>query len=111
MSISGMHAPHAQAPLTGNTSIVPDQFGVLAVLSGAAGSQANLCSPYNGSAAEFGYATSATPMWAANGPTGSGTDTVSLTNYVQVSTTQPAGTYTGTLSFDVQPRYSTGSGC
>ncbi len=50
-------------------------------------------------------------IWSATAPTGAGSDTVTLTNGVQVSTLQPAGNYSAHLNFSVIPSYTGTASC
>lgn len=100
-----------QASTGGAATIVVDRFGASAVLDPGGVSGAALCGAYAGPSAQIGYGTTETPLWEASAGTGATTDIVVLSNHLKVSTTQPAGLYTGTISYSVQPRYTAGSGC
>ena len=61
------------------------------------GLRAALCAPYGSSMPFVGYSTPvAQSIWYADAPTGTGSDTVTLTDGIQASILQPAGDYTGT---------------
>ncbi len=102
-----------QAPLTGAAAIAVGQFSASAALTASASSGAALCPPYGSAAPFVGYSTTATSpsLWAATAGTGSGTDTLTLTNAIRVSVTQAAGVYTGTIVYTVQPMYVGNSAC
>lgn len=113
LSRMGGGATLDQAPTSGAASISAGQFSASATLIAAPSSGATLCSPYGSSTPQVGYSTTATSasIWAATAGTGTGTDTIILTNAVKVAATQAAGTYTGTIVYTVQPMYVGNSAC
>jgi hypothetical protein len=102
----------SQAPTAGKAALPINQFYATAVLSGSGSSAAALCAPYGSGTPYVGYNTSALQsLWNATASTGSGTDTVTLTNGIQVTASQDAGVYAGTIGYVVQPAYTGTSGC
>jgi len=96
----------------GTSALVPNELGVTAAITAASGSGAQLCSSYSTSGVVAGYATgSSAPIWYAPSSTGTGSDTVTLSNLVRVSPTQPAGVYTGTINFSLTPNYTSVGEC
>jgi hypothetical protein len=100
-----------QASTSGEPTVAANRFGASAALTPGGASSATLCGAYAGSSAQIGYPVSATSVWAAAAGTGVTTDTVVISNHLKVSSVQPAGIYTGTISYSVQPRYASGTGC
>lgn len=96
----------AQAATTGTDTPSADQFYASASLAGSSTSNAALCSPYGSVTPFVGYSSIGQSVWHAAGPTDNETDVVTIVNGVRVSATQPAGTYTGTISYQVTPAYS-----
>ena len=102
----------SQASTSGTSSRPVNAFYSSAVLSASGSSGAALCTPYGSGTPYVGYSTSSpASIWNATSGTGVGLDTVTLTNAVQVSTTQPAGIYTGTISYLVEPVFTGSSSC
>jgi len=113
LTLEGGTATIAQAPTTGSASAPDGRFAASATLTPAVGSGAALCSPYGSSTPYVGYSTGTTAasLWAASGPTGSGWDTVVLTNTLRLTATQPAGIYTGTIRYTIQPMFTGNTAC
>ncbi len=102
----------SEAPASGSGSAPTNLFYTTATLSGSGLSGATLCAPYGSSMPFVGYSTSsAQSIWYAGAPTGTGSDTVTLTNAVRVSILQPAGAYTGHINYSVIPSYTGASSC
>ncbi|WP_298228637.1 hypothetical protein [Gryllotalpicola sp.] len=101
-----------QASTSGASSRPVNVFYASASLSGSGSSGAALCTPYGSGTPYVGYSTSSvTSIWNATNGTGAGSDTVTLTDAVQVTTTQPAGIYTGTILYLVEPAFTGSSSC
>jgi hypothetical protein len=98
----------AQASTAGSASQPVNQFFANATLSGSGSSGASLCTPYGSATPYVGYSASSTAqsIWNATASTGTGTDVVTIVNGVRVTTTQAAGTYTGTIGYTVNPVYT-----
>lgn len=100
----------AQAPASGGADPGVDRYFATATLKSAAGSGAALCMPYAGPTADVGYAPApGASLWFA--AAGSGTDTITLRNAVAVSAIQPAGEYTGTIRYTIEPHYTGSAVC
>lgn len=104
---SGGGSPLAEAPTSGAATLPSDALAATASLAGSGSSGAALCPPYGSATPYVGYASSPLSIWHATGSTGAGTDTVTMTATVQVGITQPAGSYTGTISYELEPGSST----
>lgn len=100
-----------QASTSGSSTRPVGSFYAEAALAGSGVSGAALCSPYGSATPYVGFSPSAASLWNATAGTGTGSDTVILTAATQVSATQPAGSYTGTLSYTAQPATSGTSAC
>ncbi len=100
-----------EAPSTGSATQPVGSFYATASLAGSGVSGAALCAPYGSATPYVGYATTPVSLWNATAPTGSGTDTVTLTNGIDVPLTQAAGTYTSTIAYTVTPATTASSTC
>lgn len=94
-----------QATPTGTSTQPTNAFYAGATLSAASGSGAALCAPYS-TKPYVGYRSTARSLWTATAGTGPGSDTVTITEGIKVSATQPAGTYTATIAYTVDPTSS-----
>ena len=108
---TGGGAALPEASTSGSASRPTSQFYASASLAGSGSSGAALCTPYGSALPYVGYGTSAASIWNATASTGSGFDVVTVTNAIQVSATQAAGTYTGTIAYTVNPAYTGASAC
>ena len=101
-----------EASSSGLGSAPINQFYATGVLSGSGVSGAALCAPYGSSMPFVGYSTPvAQSIWYADAPTGTGSDTVTLTDGIQASILQPAGDYTGHVNYSVVPSYTGTATC
>jgi hypothetical protein len=108
---SGGGTTFPEGPATGSSTRPTNALYASASLSGSGSSGAALCSPFGSVSPYVGYSTSVQSVWNATASTGAGTDKVTITNAAQVSITQPAGLYTGTISYAVVPATSSPSSC
>jgi secreted PhoX family phosphatase len=90
----------SQMTTSGAGSLAVDQFAARATAAGCA----TLASPYT-SSKYVGYNTSTNASVASCATPTSGTDTVAMTNWIQVDSSAPAGTYTSTITYVVTPNY------
>ncbi|MGC9961623.1 MAG: LamG-like jellyroll fold domain-containing protein [Acidimicrobiales bacterium] len=99
---------------SGSIAVGLNQFVASASLSGSSSSGAALCTPYGSGTPYVGYgvgAGAAASIWRATSQTLSGApslDTVTITDSVSVSLTQPAGVYSGTIHYTVATVWSGG---
>ena len=104
----------AEGATTGAATVVSNEFVASASLSASSSSGATLCTPYGSATPYVGYgvgAAAAASIWRATAQTLSGSpasDTVTITDSVSVSFTQPAGVYTGTINYTVATVWSGG---
>ena len=83
----------------GAASLVLDQFAAQASTTGCA----TVASPYS-SSKYVGYSTSNAAVASCATPT-SGADTIAMTNWIQIDSAAPEGTYTATITYVVTPNY------
>lgn len=97
----------AQGSTSGSTSLAIDTFAAQASLTSGGTDGAALQGAYATSGNYVGYnATSpGADIVAASGPTGNTPDTIAIDCTTSVDYAQPAGTYTGTITYVVTPNY------
>ncbi len=100
-----------EASTAGSATLPVGQFYATASLVGSGTSGAALCSPYGSANRYVGYGTTPASIWNATASTGGGTDTVTVTDGIEVTSVQAAGTYTSTIAYTVNPASTTSSTC
>ena len=91
---------------TGVDSLAANTFGVSAVLTNGGKSEPVIQGVGLNVTGNFvGYTTGGEPFLAATKPTGTGTDTLVLTNKVKINYDAAAGTYTDSITYTAAPVY------
>ena len=106
---SGSHTYTLAQQATPSTTLAPNSFAATASLSTAGTSAAALQGSWGATGEYVGYASSSSgttyTIVSATGPTGATGDQLVVTDSTQVNDSQPAGTYTGTITYVATPTY------